>query len=159
MKTPTQTAASPALDRRPRYTIGGAATNSGVSARMIRHYESVGLMPRAGRSPGNYRTYSDADVHTLRFIHRARELGFSMKQIVTLVSLWRNRSRPSATVRELAAAHIANLREKIDALQSMANTLEDLARHCHGDSRPECPILDDLAAPAVRGMRTGRSRS
>ena len=139
---------------RLRYTIGTAADISGVSARMIRHYESVGLIPRAGRSAGNYRTYSDVDIHTLRFIRRARELGFSMKQIEQLVSLWRNRSRPSAKVRQLATAHIDELRTKIESLQSMVRTLEELAKHCHGDARPDCPILENLAEHgAKRGKR------
>lgn len=130
-----------------RYTIGKAAEISGVSAKMIRHYESIGLIPKAGRTLGNYRTYSDNDIHTLRFIKRSRALGFSIKQIATLVSLWRNRSRPSASVQRLAREHIAQLETKIEAMQAMVRTLDSLARACHGDARPECPILDDLARP------------
>jgi MerR family transcriptional regulator, copper efflux regulator len=132
------------------YTIGKAAAASGVSAKMIRHYESIGLIPPADRTAGNYRAYTDNDVHTLRFIQRARALGFSMKQIATLVSLWHNRRRSSVTVRRLALDHIAELRAKIDSLQTMVRTLENLASHCHGDTRPECPILDELAARPAR---------
>lgn len=128
-----------------RYTIGRAAEISGVSAKMIRHYEAIGLIPRAGRTAGNYRTYGDNDVHTLRFIQRARALGFSMKQIATLVSLWRNRSRSSASVQRLALEHIDELQTKIESLQAMVRTLSDLAHACHGDARPDCPILEDLA--------------
>jgi len=129
----------------PRYTIGRAAEVSGVSAKMIRHYEAIGLIPKAGRTAGNYRTYSDNDVHTLRFIQRARKMGFSMKQIATLVSLWRNRSRSSASVQRLAREHIEELQAKIESMQAMVRTLSDLAHACHGDARPDCPILDDLA--------------
>ncbi len=129
----------------PRYTIGRAAEVSGVSAKMIRHYEAIGLIPKAGRTAGNYRTYGDNDVHTLRFIQRARTMGFSMKQIATLVSLWRNRSRSSASVQRLAREHIKELQTKIESLQAMVRTLSDLADACHGDARPDCPILEDLA--------------
>lgn len=128
-----------------QYTIGRAAEASGVSAKMIRHYESIGLIPKAGRSLGNYRTYTDNDIHTLRFIQRSRALGFSIKQVATLVSLWRSRSRSSANVRRLALEHIDELQAKIEAMQAMVRTLNALAHACHGDSRPECPILDDLA--------------
>jgi Cu(I)-responsive transcriptional regulator len=130
----------------PRYTIGRAAAVSGVSAKMIRHYESIGLIPKADRTASNYRTYDASDVHTLHFIQRARALGFSMKQIATLVSLWRNRMRPSASVQRLAKEHIAELQAKIESMQSMVRTLSELAHACHGDARPDCPILDDLAA-------------
>ena len=125
--------------------IGSAASASGVSAKMIRHYESIGLMPRPSRSQGNYRVYSDSDVQSLRFIRRARDLGFSMKQISTLMSLWRNRSRSSGMVRKLAMDHIVELQQKISELQGMVRTLEQLAQNCRGDSRPECPILDDFS--------------
>ena len=135
------------------YTIGKAAAASGVSAKMIRHYESIGLIPAAERTAGNYRAYTENDVHTLRFIQRARALGFSMKQIATLVSLWHNRRRSSVTVRRLALDHIAELRAKIDSLQAMVQTLENLASHCHGDTRPECPILDELGAPPTGTVR------
>jgi len=128
-------------------TIGQAAAASGVSAKMIRHYEEIGIIPQPPRTGGNYRFYSDADVQTLRLVRRARDLGFSMPQIATLVSLWRNRSRSSASVRRLALEHIEQLQQKIAHMQDMVRTLQDLADHCHGDARPECPILDDLAKP------------
>jgi MerR family transcriptional regulator, copper efflux regulator len=127
------------------YNIGDAARLTGVSAKMIRHYESIGLMPKAGRTVGNYRVYSETDLHTLRFVQRARSLGFSMKQIGELLSLWQNRSRASASVRKLALEHVEELERKSRALRGMANTLRHLAHECRGDARPECPILDDLA--------------
>ena len=135
--------------------IGGAASASGVSAKMIRHYESIGLIPRPPRSDGNYRVYSDVDIQTLRFVRRARDLGFSMNQISTLLSLWRNRSRSSAAVRKLAIEHISELQRKIAELQSMVRTLEQLSDHCRGDARPECPILEDFADPTITSC--GRS--
>jgi MerR family transcriptional regulator, copper efflux regulator len=128
------------------HTIGAAATLSGVSAKMIRHYESIGLIPAATRTFANYRCYHDHDIHRLRFIKRARSLGFSIKQIETLLALWDNPQRASAEVKQLARAHAAELAEKIHALQAMQRTLETLAQQCHGDERPTCPILDDLAA-------------
>jgi Cu(I)-responsive transcriptional regulator len=128
-------------------TIGQAAAASGVSAKMMRHYEEIGVIPRPHRAGGNYRFYSDADVQTLRLVRRARDLGFSMPQIAKLVSLWRNRSRSSASVRKLALEHIEQLEQKIAHMQDMVRTLHELADHCHGDARPECPILDDLAKP------------
>jgi Cu(I)-responsive transcriptional regulator len=126
--------------------IGRAAEASGVSAKMIRHYESVGLLPAAGRTVAGYRIYRDTDVHTLRFIRRARDLGFSMKEIGALVGLWRNRGRASAEVKKLASRHMRQLDEKISELQAMRDTLAHLAEHCHGDERPDCPILEDLAS-------------
>jgi Cu(I)-responsive transcriptional regulator len=126
--------------------IGRVAEASGVSAKMIRHYESVGLLPRAGRTVAGYRIYRDSDVHTLQFIRRARDLGFSMKEIGALVGLWRNRGRASGDVKKLAGRHMKQLDEKIRELQAMRDTLAHLAEHCHGDERPDCPILDDLAA-------------
>ena len=125
--------------------IGQAAEASGVSAKMIRYYEAVGLVARAHRTDGGYRIYSENDIHTLRFIRRARDLGFSVKQIEHLLSLWRNRRRASAEVRRVAQQHIVELDQKIEKLQSMRRTLQQLVQHCHGDRRPECPILDDLA--------------
>jgi MerR family transcriptional regulator, copper efflux regulator len=124
--------------------IGEAAAASGVSAKMLRHYETIGLMPKAKRTASNYRNYADSDVHTLRFIRRARSLGFSMAEIKELVGLWRRKSRSSAAVKSIAARHIADLKQKVAELQAMVQTLEHLAAHCHGDHRPECPILDDL---------------
>jgi len=137
-----------------RYTIGRAAEVSGVSAKMIRHYESIGLIPKADRTASNYRTYGSSDVHTLHFIQRARALGFSMKQIATLVSLWRNRTRPSASVQRLAKEHIAELQAKIESMQSMVRTLSELAHACRGDARPDCPILDDLAMRPAATRKT-----
>ena len=128
------------------HNIGEAAQQSGVSAKMIRHYESIGLMSPARRTLANYRIYTDNDVHTLRFIHRARTLGFSMKQIAQLLNLWRDRRRASAHVKRVALAHVQELDERIREMQQMRNTLEKLAAHCSGDERPECPILEDLAA-------------
>ena len=125
--------------------IGQAAEASGVSAKMIRYYEEIGLVPRAQRSESGYRHYADSDVHTLRFIRRARDLGFSVEQITQLLALWRDRSRASAEVKTMALGHVAELKRKITELQAMARTLSDLARHCGGDHRPDCPILDDLA--------------
>jgi Cu(I)-responsive transcriptional regulator len=135
------------------YNIGHAAEASEVSAKMIRHYESIGLIPPAGRTLSNYRIYSEQDVHTLRFIRRGRALGFSIKQIAELLSLWRNRGRKSATVRNLALGHAESLERKVQELQSMAQALRDLAHRCHGNVRPECPILDSLASDT--SSRTG----
>jgi MerR family copper efflux transcriptional regulator len=125
--------------------IGRAAAESGVSAKMIRHYESLGLLRAARRSEGGYRLYEANDLHVLRFIRRARDLGFSMKDIGHLLGLWQNRRRASADVRRIAQRHIADLNKKIAELQSMRRSLEHLVQHCHGDQRPDCPILDDLA--------------
>ena len=113
---------------------------------MIRHYESIGLIPEAGRTFAGYRLYSDADLHRLRFIRRARTLGFSIRQIEELLQLWNDRARASADVKRLAREHADELATKIREMQAMQRTLEDLARRCHGDDRPDCPILDDLAA-------------
>lgn len=126
-------------------TIGQAAKSSAVSAKMIRHYESIGLLPKAQRTESGYRLYDGNDVHTLRFIQRARSLGFPLETIRTLLALWRNRRRSSAQVKELALHHVDDLERKIAEMQAMARTLKHLAHHCHGDDRPECPILDDLA--------------
>jgi len=125
--------------------IGQASTASGVSAKMIRHYEQIGLTREPARSLSNYRSYSENDLHVLRFIRRARTLGFSVADIRELLSLWQSKSRSSASVKKIARRHIDELKRKIGELQSMADTLEHLARHCHGDHRPDCPILDDLA--------------
>jgi Cu(I)-responsive transcriptional regulator len=124
--------------------IGAAAKASGVSVKMVRHYEAVGLLPRAPRSFGNYRVYGEREVHLLRFIKRARALGFSMADVRELASLWQNKSRSSASVKKIAGRHAEELRRKIAELKSMAQTLDHLMAHCHGDERPDCPILDDL---------------
>ncbi len=123
--------------------IGQAAKRSGVSAKMIRYYESIGLVPRAGRTDAGYRVYTDADVNTLRFIHRAREFGFPIERIRVLVALWQE-GRPSREVKELALEHAAELGHRIAELTAMRDALQDLADACHGDHRPECPILRDL---------------
>jgi MerR family transcriptional regulator, copper efflux regulator len=125
--------------------IGRAAQASGVSVKMIRHYEAIGLLPKVARTFANYRVYGENDVHTLRFIRRARALGFSMEDIRQLLGLWQSRTRTSASVKKIARTHIDALQAKIAELQGMVKTLEHLAHHCHGDHRPECPILDDLA--------------
>lgn len=125
--------------------IGNASRASGVSVKMVRHYESIGILPKAARTEGNYRLYGPSEVHTLRFIKRARDLGFSMEDIRELVGLWQSRSRRSASVKKLVEGHVEGLKRKIAELESMVKTLEHLAHHCHGDHRPECPILDDLA--------------
>ena len=127
--------------------IGDAADASGVSAKMIRHYEEIGLIPKARRTDAGYRTYSGNEVHELRFIRQARNLGFSTKQIAQLLKLWRDRRRPSGKVKQLTLEHIRELDEKIREMQAMKATLEHLARHCHGDDRPDCPILEELASP------------
>ena len=127
--------------------IGQAATASGVSAKMIRHYEQVGLFPEPQRTDAGYRQYSEREVHTLRFIRHARDLGFSIQQIGELVGLWQNRRRPSRQVKALAQAHIKELEQKAQELLTMKATLEHLVHCCHGDDRPDCPILEELAAP------------
>lgn len=129
--------------------IGQAAKASGVSGKMIRYYESVGLIPPVNRTEAGYRDFSDKDIHMLRFISRARSLGFSVEQMHSLVELWQDRHRASADVKAVALAHIAELDSKIRKLLSMRETLLHLANHCHGDERPECPILGDLAAESV----------
>ncbi|MEK7355721.1 MAG: Cu(I)-responsive transcriptional regulator [Bdellovibrionota bacterium] len=127
--------------------IGEAAKVSGVNAKLIRHYESIGVVPKALRSESGYRVYSEIDVNTLAFVKRARGLGFSMKEIKKLVGLWRNRSRTSSDVKTLALTHVEEMEEKVAELQVMIKTLKHLARNCHGDARPECPIIDGLARP------------
>jgi MerR family copper efflux transcriptional regulator len=125
--------------------IGQAAEASGVSAKMIRYYESIGLIPKTMRTEAGYRVYSDNDVHTLRFIRRARDLGFSVEQIADLVSLWQDRNRASLDVKRMALEHVGVLERKITELQEMAGSLKHLASHCHGDNRPDCPIIEELA--------------
>ena len=125
-------------------TIGELAKTSGVNAKLIRHYESIGLIPKAARTESGYRFYKEADAQFLRFIKRARGLGFSMKEIKTLMGLWRNKSRASKQVKALANEHIQNLEMKIKEMQEMVDNLSSLALACHGDSRPECPIISSL---------------
>lgn len=131
------------------HTIGEAAIRTGVSAKMIRHYERIGLIPEAARTHAGYRLYSAPDLHRLRFVKRSRALGFSMKQIEVLLALWSDRSRASAEVKQLARQHADDLARRIAEMQAMQRTLEDLARRCHGDARPDCPILDDLGGAAA----------
>ena len=126
--------------------IGEASVASGISGRMIRHYEKIGLMPAVARTDSGYRDYDQRDVHTLRFIGRARDLGFSIDEISQLVALWNDRSRSSSDVKALALARAAELKRKAEHLDEMRVTLENLAARCHGDSRPECPILGGLEA-------------
>ena len=128
--------------------IGEAARASGISPKMLRHYEAVGLLPAPARSAAGYRQYGERDVHVLRFIRHARDLGFSIAQIGELVGLWQNRRRSSRQVKTLAQAHIDALDRKVRELQAMKATLEHLAHCCHGDERPDCPILDSLAGDA-----------
>lgn len=125
--------------------IGSAAKQSSVSAKMIRHYESLGLLGKVRRTDSGYRQYSSAEVHVLRFIKRARDLGFSMADIAELVSLWNNRRRASASVKRIAQKHADELARRIVAMQEMQRTLDTLMASCHGDGRPDCPILDGLA--------------
>jgi Cu(I)-responsive transcriptional regulator len=125
--------------------IGEAARASGVSAKMVRHYESLGLLGEVARTESGYRQYGQADIHTLRFIKRARDLGFSMAEIAQLVSLWHNRQRASSKVKRVAEQHLAELEKRIESLQDMRRALQKLVQNCHGDRRPDCPILDSLA--------------
>ena len=133
--------------------IGEAARASGVSAKMIRHYEEQGFVPKAGRTVAGYRVYRENDVHALRFIRRARDLGFSLKEIKDLLGLWNNRRRASADVKRLATEHVKELDARIAEMRAMRRTLAHLAEHCHGDDRPDCPILEDLAGGEVHDAR------
>ena len=127
--------------------IGTAASLSGISPKMLRHYEALGLLGAVARTDSNYRQYSLADVHTLRFIRRSRDMGFGLDAITELVSLWHNRRRSSASVKRIAQKHRDELGLRIEALQAMQRTLDELLCHCPGNDRPDCPILDDLAHP------------
>ena len=131
------------------YNIGQAAKASGISAKMIRHYEEVGLLPAASRTFSGYRTYNRQDLHMLRFIRHSRDLGFSIKQIANLLNLWRDKNRPSSRVKSLATEHIEMLNEKIQELNTMKSELTRLVSCCHGDERPDCPILEELAVDKV----------
>jgi MerR family gold-responsive transcriptional activator of gol and ges genes len=130
--------------------IGEAAERSGVTAKMIRYYESIGLLAPAPRRDNSYRDFDARDVHDLLFIRRARSLGFSIDEITRLLALWRDKQRPSREVKEIASAHIEELSKRIAELQSMVSTLKHLSSHCHGDQRPDCPILDDLGGESPR---------
>lgn len=126
--------------------IGQAAAASGVTPKMIRHYESLGLLPAVARTEAGYRQYDERVLHQLRFIRRARDLGFGLDEIADLLALWGNRARASAEVKALAARHVADLQQRIERMQAMQRTLHQLLHACHGDDRPDCPILDDLAS-------------
>ncbi len=129
--------------------IGEVATASGVSAKMVRYYETIGLIPQARRTEAGYRVYSPADMHMLRFIRRARDFGMPMERVRQLVALWRDEHRASRDVKALALRHVTELRERITELTAMADALQELADCCQGNSRPECPILRDMADPST----------
>jgi MerR family gold-responsive transcriptional activator of gol and ges genes len=133
--------------------IGAAAKASGVSAKMIRYYEATGLIPAAGRTVSGYRSYGASEVETLRFVRRARDLGFSVEAIRALLALWQDRTRHSADVKRLALDHVVDLKARIRAMQDMVRTLETLAACCAGDDRPDCPILSDLGAAGPGAQR------
>lgn len=141
--------------------IGQAARASGVSAKMIRYYEQIRLIRPAERTDSNYRTFSDRDVNDLKFIKRARSLGFSVEEITNLLSLWRDQDRPSREVKVIADGHVADLQARISEMQAMADTLLALSNGCAGDDRPDCPILTDLAqgdrAASRRPAASGRA--
>lgn len=142
--------------------IGEAAKASGVSAKMIRHYESVGLFPEAARTQSGYRQYADPEINTLRFIRHARDLGFSIEQIRELLGLWQSRRRPSRQVKALAQAHLRELDAKLLELHAMRGALEHLVSCCAGDERPDCPIIEGLAnnEPVLPdGPRSGTTKS
>jgi Cu(I)-responsive transcriptional regulator len=125
--------------------IGEAAKLSGVSAKMVRHYEALGLLPSVARTDAGYRQYGDREVHTLRFIRRARDLGFSMAEIGELLKLWQNQRRSSGNVKKIAQKHLAEIDAKLAEMAAMRKTLQHLVHCCSGDERPDCPILDELA--------------
>jgi Cu(I)-responsive transcriptional regulator len=134
--------------------IGEAAAASGVSAKMIRYYEETGLIPPAGRTPSGYRTYGAKEVQILRFVRRARDLGFPMEKVADLLALWRDRSRASADVKHLAEAQVQALEARIREMQAMQATLQHLVHACAGDDRPDCPILDDLGGQPAHSAKT-----
>ncbi len=136
--------------------IGEASKASGVSAKMIRYYEEIALIPPAGRTGSGYRTYGQPDIHRLRFIRRARDLGFSVAEIQTLLDLWKDRSRQSADVKRLAQAHIDELEQRIANLKQLSDTLRTLVGCCAGDERPDCPILTSLEQPDEAVARPGK---
>lgn len=128
------------------FNIGEAARRSQVTAKMVRHYESLGLLPKIDRTESGYRQYSEREVHTLRFIKRSRDLGFSMAEIADLLKLWQNRRRSSADVKKIATHHVMDLNARIEEMMTMKRTLETLIHGCQGNHRPDCPILDELGA-------------
>ncbi|HWT64281.1 MAG TPA: Cu(I)-responsive transcriptional regulator [Ochrobactrum sp.] len=130
--------------------IGQAAKASGISAKMIRHYETIGLIEAADRTSSGYRVYTQNDVETLRFIRSSRDLGFQVEQIKELLALWRDRNRASADVKKVALQHVEDLEAKMRQLQNMADTLRHLAHNCQGDNRPDCPIIHELATHSVQ---------
>jgi Cu(I)-responsive transcriptional regulator len=132
-----------------QFNIGEAARRSGVSAKMVRHYEALGLLPAVNRTEAGYRQYSEREVHTLRFIKRSRDLGFSMAEIAQLLKLWQNRRRTSADVRRVASKHVEDLNQRIAEMEQMRQTLQHLIHCCHGDERPDCPILGELEGTPV----------
>ena len=134
--------------------IGAAAAATGVSAKMIRHYEAIGLLRPAARRDNAYRDYATSDVHELRFVRRARRLGFSIDEIGELLALWRDEERPSRDVRRIAKDHLVDLEGRIAEMQAMAEALRKLVHACHGDDRPHCPILNDLATEPAAGLRS-----
>jgi Cu(I)-responsive transcriptional regulator len=136
--------------------ISDAAERSGVSAKMIRYYESVGLLKAAGRRANGYRDYADTDVAMLQFVRRTRDLGFSLDEVGALLALWRDRARSSREVRKLAEKHLADIDARITELRAVSRTLKKLVHDCHGDDRPDCPILDNLAAPRRQKARAKR---
>ena len=145
------------------FNIGEAARQSDVSAKMVRHYESLGLLPSVDRTDSGYRQYTDKEVHTLRFIKRSRDLGFSMAEIADLLKLWQNRRRSSADVRRIAMKHVADLEQRLAETEAMKRTLEHLVDCCQGDHRPDCPILDELgkepqSQPRKKALRSASPR-
>ena len=139
--------------------IGEAAAASGISAKMIRYYEETGLIGPAMRTGSGYRVYVENDIQTLRFIRRARDLGFTVKQIEDLLLLWRDRSRASSDVKRIATDHVIELQKKMRELQEMVTTLEHLSQNCHGDSRPDCPILTSLGGDGAPHPVSERTQS
>jgi MerR family gold-responsive transcriptional activator of gol and ges genes len=138
--------------------IGAAAAATGVSAKMIRHYEAIGLLRPAARRQNAYRDYGEHEIHELRFVRRARRLGFPIEEIAALLALWRDKKRPSRDVRRIARTHLDDLEIRIAEMQTMATALRELVRCCRGDDRPQCPILEDLAAGADEPRETGGRR-
>ena len=138
--------------------IGQAAQYSGVSSKMIRHYEDIGLIKKAGRSTSGYRVYSENDLHILAFVRQARNLGFSIEQIRELLDLWQNKKRTSRKVKELALKHIQELNVRIKELKDIQQAISQLVKNCHGDDRPECPIIDSLTNPVQQLGHTGKKR-